>query len=296
MLSAGQRGQASILLLGVVGAVVAGALVLGAFGQAFGARGKAQRGADLAAVAAAQTMRRDYGRLFEPVYLRPGVRNPRHLSKAGYMANARAAAVRGGRANGVPVAADDVTFPEDESFAPTRVTVSVRDRTRVRVTGEGERGRRTVGVEAKATAELQAAGGGIEGFASGGGYSGPLAHRQGKPMRPDVAQAFDRMARAAAADGVPLIVGSGFRSDAEQARLFAAHPDPKWVAPPGQSLHRLATELDLGPAAAYGWLAANARRFGFVQRYSWESGPVSIDRAGGVNVRPERAYTSTWSG
>src|SRR5919202_6632106 len=89
-------------------------------------------------------------------------------------------------------------------------------------------------------------------------------------MRPDVAQAFDRMARAAAADGIGLIVNSGFRSDAEQAALFAAHPDPRWVAPPGQSLHRLATELDLGPAAAYGWLAANARRFGFVQRYSWE--------------------------
>src|SRR6476619_2975464 len=70
--------------------------------------------------------------------------------------------------------------------------------------------------------------------------------------------------------GLFLAVTSGFRSDAEQARLFAAHPDPKWVAPPGQSLHRYATELDLGPPAAYGWLAANAPRFGFVLRYSWE--------------------------
>ena len=32
--------------------------------------------------------------------------------------------------------------------------------------------------------------------------------------------------------------------------LFAAHPDPKWVAPPGESLHRYATELDLGPPDA----------------------------------------------
>jgi LAS superfamily LD-carboxypeptidase LdcB len=39
---------------------------------------------------------------------------------------------------------------------------------------------------------------------------------------------------------------------------------------PGESLHRYGTELDLGPPAAYGWLAANAGRFGFVQRYSWE--------------------------
>ena len=89
-------------------------------------------------------------------------------------------------------------------------------------------------------------------------------------MRPDVAQAFDRMERAARAAGVGLIVNSGFRSDAEQARLFAANPDPRWVAPPGKSLHRLGTELDLGPSAAYGWLSRNARRFGFVQRYSWE--------------------------
>ena len=90
-------------------------------------------------------------------------------------------------------------------------------------------------------------------------------------MRPDVALAFDRMAAAAREEaGVFLDVTSGFRSDAEQARLFAAHPDPKWVAPPGESLHRYATELDLGPPAAYGWLAANAPRFGFMQRYSWE--------------------------
>ncbi len=47
-----------------------------------------------------------------------------------------------------------------------------------------------------------------------------------KPMRPDVAAAFDRMAAAARAAGVSLVVNSAFRSDAEQAALFAAHPDP----------------------------------------------------------------------
>jgi LAS superfamily LD-carboxypeptidase LdcB len=107
--------------------------------------------------------------------------------------------------------------------------------------------------------------------ASGGGYDGPLAYRQGKPMRRDVALAFDRMAAAAREEaGLFISVTSGFRSDAEQAILFAAHPDPKWVAPPGESLHRYATELDLGPPAAYPWLAANATRFGFLRRYGWE--------------------------
>src|SRR5439155_7925163 len=72
------------------------------------------------------------------------------------------------------------------------------------------------------------------------------------------------------AAGLALIVVSGYRSDREQARLYAQHPDPRWVAPPGKSLHRLGTELDLGPSSAYGWLRRNARRFGFVQRYAWE--------------------------
>jgi hypothetical protein len=128
-------------------------------------------------------------------------------------------------------------------------------------------------VRAAAEAELTPPGSvgerpGLE--ASGGGYSGPLSYRQGEPMRPDVALAFDRMAAAARRDGVSLIVVSGYRSDAEQAELYARHPDPKWVAPPGKSLHRLGTELDLGPPPAYGWLAGNAHRFHFVQRYSYE--------------------------
>jgi soluble lytic murein transglycosylase-like protein len=42
------------------------------------------------------------------------------------------------------------------------------------------------------------------------------------------------------------------------------------VARPGTSLHRLGTELDLGPASAYGWLAAHAGGFHFVKRYAWE--------------------------
>ena len=65
-------------------------------------------------------------------------------------------------------------------------------------------------------------------------------------------------------------MASGFRSDAEQAVLWARNPDPKWVAPPGTSLHRNATELDLGPPSAAAWLAANAPRFHFTLRYAWE--------------------------
>jgi hypothetical protein len=264
-----EAGQAALLMLGLLAVILAGTLVLFGFGQALGARGHAQRAADLAAVSAAQAMRRNFARLFEPPLLEGGLPNPRHLSTAAYVSLARAAALRGGVRNGVPRRRVEVAFPAGR-LTPTRVTVAVRDAADVRLP---DYPRHPVEVRARATAEIVADAGGLgmPGQASGGGYSGPLAYGQGKPMRPDVAGAFDRMAAAARAEaGLTLLVTSGYRSDAEQARLFAAHPDPKWVAPPGQSLHRYGTELDLGPPAAYGWLAANAGRFHFVKRYAWE--------------------------
>ncbi|MFL5857082.1 MAG: transglycosylase SLT domain-containing protein, partial [Solirubrobacteraceae bacterium] len=125
-------------------------------------------------------------------------------------------------------------------------------------------------IKASAEAELAPLAQVPTGIGDPGQYNGPFAYRQGKPMRPDVALAFDRLNAAARHGGIALIIVSAWRSNAEQARLFAAHPDPKWVAPPGKSLHRLGTELDLGPSSAYGWLAANAGRFGFIKRYPWE--------------------------
>lgn len=258
----GERGQAVLLLIGALTAVLVGAFVLGAVGRGVGVQGRDQRAADLAALAGAQAMRASYARLFEPVWLN-GRPNSRHLSKASYLQQGRRAAEQAGRLNGARAIA--ITFPDASQLAPVRIRATVSDPA---VVPSGGR-RLEAPVRARAEAEL-AADAGIGGFASGGGYSGPLAYRDGKPMRPDVALVYDRMAAAARAAGVSLIVVSGYRSDAEQARLFAAHPDPKWVAPPGQSLHRYATELDLGPPSAYPWLYANARRFGFIKRYSWE--------------------------
>jgi hypothetical protein len=214
-------------------------------------------------------MRRNYARLFEPAVLEGGIPNRRHLSNQAYLSLARAAALQGARRNGVAAEGVRVVFP-GARFAPTRVTVALREETKVQLSSDR---REPVEVGARATAEIapDASGHTMPGHASGGGYSGPLAYRQAKPMRPDVAVAFDRMAQAARKEaGLALLVTSGYRSDAEQAKLFAAHPDPKWVAPPGTSLHRYGTELDLGPPAAYGWLAANAGRFSFVKRYAWE--------------------------
>jgi len=253
-------GQATILVLGLAMALLLGALVLGAVAQGIGAQGDQQRAADLAALAAARAMHDTYARLFETSAL-GGRTNPAHLERAAYLELGRRAAVATARRNGAVRVA--VSFPDAATFAPVRVRVEIRDDIEVTHAKRVPAGARAE-AELAPPAELAAGGVGT------GEYRGPLAYRQGKPMRPDVAAAFDRLAAAAAGDGLALVVVSGFRPNAEQAALFARHPDPTWVAPPGRSLHRLGTELDLGPPTAYGWLAANAPRFHFVQRYSWE--------------------------
>jgi hypothetical protein len=268
-----ESGQALILALGAVFVLLAATVALVAIAGAVTGKGRVQRAADLAAISAARSMRDDLPRLLSPPRLPNGMANPNHVDKAVYLARARSAAVAVGEANGVAASRLRVSFPDAESFAPVRA--------RAVVTARLELGRVSGPVEASAVAEAAAprsGAGAMPAVASGGGYSGPLVYRDGEGMRPDVGAAFDRMAAAARGAGIDLLVVSGFRSDAEQAALFAAHPDPKWVAPPGKSLHRCATELDLGPESAYAWLAANAGRFGFVQRYSWEAWHFGFDR------------------
>jgi hypothetical protein len=248
-----EHGQAGLLLVGALCAVLVGAVALGAVAASVSRHEDRQRAADLAALAAAGSMRDDYARLY-PLDGQPG------LSPASYVLRARRAALATAAANGAHSVF--VRFPDATPGPPLRAVVRVAGNA---ATHDAPR-------DADATAEAEVAMPTAVGFAPGGDgeYRGPLVYRDGKPMRPDTALAYDRMAAAARAAGIDLVVVSGFRTNAEQAALFAAHPDPKWVARPGTSLHRLGTELDIGPASAYGWLAANAHRFRFVKRYAWE--------------------------
>jgi hypothetical protein len=261
-----EAGQALILALGGALALIAAALALVAIAGAVTGKGRAQRAADLIAISAVRSMRDDLPHLLAPPRRADGTVNPTRIAKAVDLSRARAAGLLAARANGVDPDRVRIRFPDAGSFAPVRAEAKIV--AALRESG-GHR------VEASAVAEAAAPYGSAmddaTAMATGGGYGGPLVMRDGEGMRPDVAAAYDRMATAARGDGLVLVVVSGFRSDAEQAELFAAHPDPTWVAPPGQSLHRCATELDLGPSSAYVWLAANAGRFGFVQRYSWEA-------------------------
>jgi len=264
----GDDGQALILVVGALAALLVGAGGLGMLARGLGAHADHQRAADLAALAGARALVDAFPRALEP----PD--SSRHLGASAYLELARSVARRTAGRNGARRI--EVRFASGP--LPDRVTVTVSDP--IRVPGGGL-------VAGPVTAEAQ-----LAAFAvpiGDGEYPGPYAYRQGKPMRPDTALAFDRMAAAARRSGLALTVNSGYRSNAEQAQLFAAHPDPKWVAPPGQSLHRLGTELDLGPPAAYGWLAANGKRFGFVQRYAWEAwhyGLISNPGSASVGFAP----------
>jgi hypothetical protein len=271
---ADESGQALVLAIGACFVLIAAALALVAIAGAVTGKGRAQRAADLAAISAVRSMRDELPRLLAPPRLANGAPNPSHLAKSTYLADARDAALAAAGDNEVDPGRLRISFPDRSSFAPLRAKATLVAKLEV---GSGTR---TVeaSAEAEAAAPVTTTGGEGPAIASGGGYSGPLVYRDGEGMRPDVAAAYDQMAAAAAAAGITLIVVSGFRSDAEQAELFAAHPDPKWVAPPGTSLHRCATELDLGPESAYGWIDANASRFGFIQRYSWEAWHMGFNR------------------
>jgi hypothetical protein len=279
---AAEAGQALFVLLAALLVLAVGAIVAGAIAHGFGARADSQRAADLGALAGAKAMRGAYPRLFEPPLI-DGQPNPAHLERAAYLAMGVSAARAAAQRNGAKDVA--VSFPSADAVAPMRIRVAVGDR--IAVHGAGE-------VDPKISAEAELAPPAAApalGAPGQGEYRGPFAYRQGKPMRPDTAQAFDRLEAAARAAGLGLIVVSAFRSNAEQAVLFARHPDPKWVARPGTSLHRLGTELDLGPTSAYNWLYANAPRFHFVKRYAWEpwhfgltlnAGSTSVGYGGGA--------------
>lgn len=286
---AGGRAQATPLVLGAVFVLVSGAVILVAIAGAITGKGRGQSAADLAALSAARSMKSDLPRLLAPPTLAGGVPNPAHMPKPVYLARARSTAVRIATSNGASPLTVSVRFPDAASYAPIMARVSIRTST--------QGGGRTEPVWAEARLGAPLSMGAVPAVASGGGYSGPLVERLGHGMRPDVAAAFDRMRSAAAASGVTLVINSAFRSDAEQAALFAANPDPTWVARPGTSLHRCATELDLGPSSAYGWLTANAGRFGFLKRYSWEpwhfgftAGPAPCSGEGNrVRGAPDRS-------
>ena len=163
---------------------------------------RAQRAADLVALSGARSLRDDFPtavharapprRRAEPAAPGQGASispGPSRVRPARCGAKRRRSRPASGR------------LPRSGSFAPVRVQAEVTASSSRR-----SRGRRSPRASpARSPSIARGRGGGVPAgvrpalrpMASGGGYSGPLAYRQGKPMRPDVAAAFDRMAAAA---------------------------------------------------------------------------------------------------
>ena len=248
----GQEGQAFPLVAVLALVILAAGVVVFTVGRAYVAKADAQSAADLVAVGVGRLLRTE---LVAIAGDEPGAERERWRRHLTVRAENLA------RANGARL--ERLVIVDERSWPPTTV--------RIRVSVAGPM---ATAIAAAAQAQVQPGTGAFtdaDAGSGGGEYPGPFVTRQGKPMCLAVGTAFDALAEAARRGGVSLIINSAFRSDREQAVLFARHPDPKWVAPPGHSRHRYATELDIaGTAGAWTWLADNARRFGFVQRYSWE--------------------------
>ena len=88
------------------------------------------------------------------------------------------------------------------------------------------------------------------------GTYGPLGGTGTAGMTPGMASRVSAMMRA----NPNLQINSGFRDGALQGRLHANGVG--MTAPAGKSMHGRGLAADLGPSSQYGWIAANASKFG----------------------------------
>ena len=116
---------------------------------------------------------------------------------------------------------------------------------------------------------------------------GPNLVGRMQSLEPHTAERWAAMVRAAAGDGVQLLIVSGFRSIDYQARLIRKKINAGQrvseiltvSAAPGHSEHHTGRAVDIATpgsrplteefeeSAAFGWLTANGARFGFSMTY-----------------------------
>lgn len=97
-------------------------------------------------------------------------------------------------------------------------------------------------------------------------------------LDPALLAAVQRAADAAAADGVTMVVTSGWRSTALQQQLLDAATSRygsreealKYVSSPEVSHHVPGTAVDIGPTDADSWLSQHGADFGLCQTYANE--------------------------
>jgi D-alanyl-D-alanine carboxypeptidase len=98
-------------------------------------------------------------------------------------------------------------------------------------------------------------------------------------LDPALLEALQRAATDAEADGVALLVNSGWRSPALQERMLqdavvqygSEEEASRWVASAATSAHVSGDAVDLGPLPTLDWLAQRGARYGLCQIYGNES-------------------------
>ena len=97
-------------------------------------------------------------------------------------------------------------------------------------------------------------------------------------LDPVLRDALGRAATDAAADGVELVVQSGWRSPEHQQQLLddavadygSIEEAARWVATPETSAHVSGDAVDIGPSAAAAWLSDHGAAYGLCQVYGNE--------------------------
>jgi zinc D-Ala-D-Ala carboxypeptidase len=123
---------------------------------------------------------------------------------------------------------------------------------------------------------------GALGEAGGAIPDGTTAFADGIPgvanLDPALLGAVRGAATAATADGVELLVDSGWRSRAYQEQLLrqavakygSREEAARWVATPKTSAHVSGDAVDIGPVAAAAWLAEHGAAYGLCRIYANE--------------------------
>jgi len=97
-------------------------------------------------------------------------------------------------------------------------------------------------------------------------------------LDPVLALAYTLAEQQAHGAGVPFWITSGFRSHAEQQRMWeagvATYGGPaearRWVLPPAESTHVTGDAIDVGPPEGAQWLEANGNRWGLCRTFDNE--------------------------
>lgn len=97
-------------------------------------------------------------------------------------------------------------------------------------------------------------------------------------LDPDLLSAVRAASDAAAAEGIELVVNSGWRSESLQQRMLddavetygSQEEASRWVSTPERSAHVTGDAVDIGDWDAASWLGIEGRAFGLCQTYANE--------------------------